>query len=61
MTSYIFTNNAHFFIMFLIGFSILLAYIIGGFIGIGLTGLGVVCTPVTLLAINFLGGLSSGS
>lgn len=49
------------FIMFLIGFAILLSYIIGGFIGIALTGLGLVCTPVTLLSINFLGGIASDS
>jgi len=59
MTAYIFTNNAHFFVFILIGFTNLLCYCIAGFTGIALAGVGVMCTPVTLLSINFLGGISS--
>jgi len=58
MTAYIFANNAHFFVFVLIGFAILLAYSIAGFVGIALCGVGVMCSPVTLLAINFLGGIT---
>lgn len=59
MTAYIFNNNAHFFIFIFIGFTVLLSYCIAGFTGIALTGVGVMSTPVTLISINFLSGIST--
>lgn len=38
---------------------ILIAYLIGGFFGIAMLGSGLVCTPITLLSINFMGGVAS--
>lgn len=61
MTSYIFINNAHFLIFIFIGFVILLTYVIAGFTGMALCGVGVICTPVTLLSINFLSGISQNA
>lgn len=48
-----------FYLVVLLAFIILIVYSIAGFYGIGLCALGLLCTPVTLLSINFLAGISS--
>lgn len=59
MTAYIFNNNAHFIIFILIGFFMVICYCIAGFIGIALCAVGVMSTPITLISINFLSGIST--
>lgn len=59
MSAYIFTNNAHFFCFIAIGFIVLIVYCIAGFIGIALCGIGVISTPVTLLSINSIAGMTT--
>lgn len=58
MTAFYNSHYIHFFIFVSIGICLLLSYSIGGFVGVALTGIGVMCTPCTLIATNYLGAMS---
>lgn len=53
MTAYKIANYYHFFIFSLIGVFILLSYCIAGFIGIALTGLGIVKIYIDYLNFDY--------
>ncbi len=50
---------AQFYIFLACGFAIILSFVIAGFYGIGIMAIGLMGIPITMLAINYIGGITT--